>query len=49
MNPILLFYILLVAFLIWGLLAKAFPTIGNWIKGTKDGMDEMMEEKDEDE
>ncbi len=52
MNPILIFYLLLAAFLIWILSARLFPKIGDFIKNlfnpTKDnsGKDEENE-KDE--
>ena len=47
MNPFLLFYIFVGAALVWGMLAWTFPKIGELIKGTKDGMKEIMEDDEE--
>lgn len=47
MNPILLFYLFVGAFVLWVLLAWAFPKIGDVIKNIFNDVNEIINEEDE--
>ena len=50
MNPLLIFYLFLAAFLIWILSARLFPKIGDVIQKLIDNMkDEKREDKNDEE
>jgi len=46
-NPILLFYLFVGAFVLWILLAWAFPKIGDVIKSIFNDVNEIINEEDE--
>lgn len=48
MNPILLFYIFIGAGLLWVLLSWLFPKIGKILKETKEGIDEFINDEEDD-
>ena len=48
MNPILLFYLFVCAFVLWVLLAWAFPKIGDVIKSILNDVNDIVNEEEED-
>lgn len=47
MNPVLVFYLFVAAFVLWALIAWIYPKIGGFFKGYYKEMKDIIEDKEE--